>query len=544
MYRSTQVRDDNPNYYTKIIPMPTSDPSDVVPASFPFGKRPTGMPVVSPTTTTTSSTTTSTRTDVSGITLNKRPNVPSSDEPDAKRAKLSSNEEHENTKLTVRKKLLKQFLRDIELYSNKAGEPWYEFAALYASAMGGLVKTDDLIACYPYDFYTPSLWEKRALYKNDRTRGTTNVDDAGVIDIDEEEAREKNVIEITDKKSDKRRAIDALSKHIKEIVGSHFSQHTDASSLEAILRASSAYIIDLLVQREIKEEDKSKRAKEEEEIMGKLKDLQTQVQPYMAPSSSLSSPTKAKYLKSLVKDEAAKISRIGPVSRRRVDLDIDIDDDVLYPSNAIDDDDEFRYEISKTMGLNIFNPEFKALITMCTDDINGLSDGPNRNFTSYELCMSPVVRTQFAKFMALCTAPVNNKFSTKTPFATQSYASNYSGSNGGNTIIVQPAQTRYVMAANKVEVQALYQLFKRVRRRSDGVLVLQNKSSESLDLSRANARLNGYGRPVSDEYDENDDYDAYAVTRAPYYRFGVGATPNGNARRFNRSNYVPADYVL
>jgi hypothetical protein len=486
------------------------------------------MPLVSPTTTTTTSSETIDGPKRSG---RKRQNPVANleEEPNKKRQRI---DERKEKKLTIRKKLLKQFLREIELYSNKAGEPWYDFASLYASAMGGLVKTEDLIACYPYDFYTPTLWEKRNLNKMERNVPSSKGENVPVIDINEEEEEEEEEEKKRNrsekggeeeeeesldasKRENKVHAVRVLAQHIKDLVGKYLRHHTAESSLDAILKEAAAAIIKKLYVREVKQEQREQGqqipvnvedAEEEEEEKRQIREMQlSKLPPSSTPHST--STQKIAALKQLVKKETEKVARMTSVSKRGITLDVDIDDDVLYPSASgerdDDDNDEYLDEISKTMGMNIFNPEFKALITMCADDINGLSDTSNRNFTPYELCMSPIVRTQFAKFMALCTSPVNNKFSTKTPFSTQSYTSNFNNNNNGNTIIVQPAQTRYVMAANKVEIQAAYEFFKRVKRSREGTLVLQNKSSRELQV---NVRRDVYGRRIPDEYEETENY--------------------------------------
>lgn len=610
MHTTKIFKDANPNYTIITNPSSSSSSRQMVPGTFPFQGHPPGTPIIpfmggtsaaasTPATTNTAAatTTTSSTTDPDSIgdtegesaigkKRQKSDSISKGDaEPVKKRQKketLSASAEakrqHRDKRLTVRKKLLKQFLREIQLHANKAGEPWYDFASLYASAMGGLVQTEDLIACYPYDFYTPSIWKKRDMMTYQNQGNVINVrgeEHGGIIDVDAEEKEEMETerqkdfpdepIDL-DKMENKARAVEVLAQHVKTLIGSHFKQHSQVASLDAILRVAARLLIEQLIRREVKEEFSKERnlsALFNQDVEEEQKNPEKTPIVTMSPSTTLS--TSKSYSKSLpslqsriidlkrmVTKETEKLSRIGPVSRGGIRLDIDIDDSVLYPPIDTkgdienDYDDEYIDEISKTMGMNIFRPEFKALITLCTDNINGLSNTSNKNFTPYELCMSPVVRSQFAKFMALCTSPVNNKYSTKTPFSTQSYASNFSSNNGtGNTVIIQPAQTRYVMAANKVEIQAVYKLFERVKRVTDGLLVLQNNHNSQ--LGRQSGRLNAYGRNNMDDYDDdNYDHDHRRNNLSSYYSIGGGGGSDDHHHYYfgSKSKKIHADFIL
>ena len=625
---TTIFRDLNPNY--TIVPSPTStlerQNQQMVPSSFPFSGHSPGTPMVHPTgpqsratgDATTTTTTTATTTGAgskgkgTGQKRKEREETGSGDEgASKKRAKTKKVSEEKMKKMSVRKKLMKQFLREMQIYSNKAKEPWYEFASLYVAAMGGLVKVDDLIACYPYDFYAPTLWEKRYLLKSGKTPSSSSSlmmqsgGNNGPVDLNAEEAEEIARMDQEERKGtgktrrldlekldEKLKAVDVLAEHIKELVGRDFRQYAQTSSLDAALRAASRFVLDALVRREIKQEHAERTEEAEREYMEELERRKRQVEiddeeeeeergsKHGRSSSSsrslsttttkrfderdasknyrLTSPLKSKImnLKFLVKKEAEKLSRIGPVSRGGIALDVDLDDNILYPSlggdaNGDEDDDNEEYmdEIAKTMGMNVFNPEFKGLLIVCTDDINGLTDAPNRNFTSFELCTSPIVRSQFAKFMALCTSPVNNKFSTKTPFATQSYASNYGGGNtNGNTIIIQPSQTRYIMAANKTEIMAMYRFFETVRRSHDGTLVIPSKHPQQ--RTRNNSYANAYGNRTDtpDEYDEDEVFSS--SPHSSYFSFGGRPTKKSTSyfspdkSRFGSNSRVPIEFVL
>lgn len=474
------------------------------------------------------------------------------------------------TKIHIRKMLMKQFLRELQLHLNKMREPWYEFASLYVAAMGGLVKIEDLILCYPYDVYTPTLWEKRYMMKSQQQQHTK--DDAsstGPIDVDLEEKEDvtiqptrgtTKVFRKDDFETDNKRrnAVNDLANHIKEMVGDNFKEHGKASSLDALLRASARFVLDQLFARKVKEENSTEREdvykqvlkldsqeEEEEKGKGKEKDKGTMLSSSTTPTSSTSltrdiSTKKTSDLTLRVKKEAEKMSKAMPGTIKGITLDFDLDDTILNPSydgdGTNDIDTEYMDEIEKTMGMNVFNPGFKGLITLCTDDINGLSDGPFQNFTSFELCTSPIVRSQFAKFMALCSTPVNNKYSTKVPFTVQPYASNFGGNASGNTVIIQPSLSRYIMAANKTEIKAMYDFFSTVVRSYDGNLIIPSRH-------RNTTIRNTYGHSIAlpDEHVERSEYDKYL---GRYSNRGNFTNYSSDKSRFGPYRDVSIDFVL
>ena len=491
-----------------------------------------------------------------------------------KRARLDRDREKRSLKLSIRKKIMKQFLKDMQIYSYKAREPWYSFAGMYSAAMGGLVKVEDVLACFPYDFYAPTLWEKRYRLKEREGLPQYSTNARGPpgapLEVDAEEAYEtekrkrnevpRDTIDVDDLKNDdtkKLRAVDELASSIKDLVGKDFTHHTKTSSLDAILRASARFVLEQLVTREVKAEKKSEK-EEEEDRRTRLSELQREEAGRTVPTATGTTTTttttipalssdRALYsgdprlpvaslgermanLRTIVRKEAEKLSEISPSYRRGIALDLDLDDIVAIPGTTTtttkggnyEYDDAEVFDVTRTMGENVFNPEFKGLIDLCVKNLNALSGGVVRNYTALELCTTECVNGQFAKFAALSTPPVSSKYSTKVPFSTQSYASNAGNFNGGggNTYVIQPNQTRYVIADSKTDIKAMYQWFSAVRRRPDGSLYVISASYDyDQQFQYSNARqtrtaYDAYGKPVSRTNDELYDYGNYSYERS------------------------------
>jgi hypothetical protein len=392
----------------------------------------------------------------------------------AKSKKGKEVEKNRSAKSKMRDRLKKKFMQEILSYLSKAASPWHAFASIYAGLSGGVAKADDLVKAYPYDFYVASMWDghKNADYEYGRD---------GDYESDEEVENLEGKIAGT------------IEKILKGAMAIKPDPETAGESNKAeLLRILKNSL------REIYAEYKSKASEKEE------------------PAATTTIEIK-KALEKTSRGFETMITRshrnFYDVKREATRMNID---DVLY---GRDDGDEFQAPdqalASAGIGACLLAPEFKGLIAGCKDKINLIC---KKDFTALELCTSTGIDSMFATFMNLMSTSPNPRMPA---LPGRSGFRNYAASSG-NTVYVQPQQSRYVMENSKVEIMGAYHWFRFVERDPiSGVLyhtedsIRSPSGSANLGSASRNRRRRrryepyesaSYPRPETDvEDDENAD---------------------------------------
>lgn len=540
-------------------------------------------------------------------TSTKRPSASMGEQeqsPPSKKLKTSNSSDENSEKtnansdeylyLYIKKKIMKQILKEIHVFLNNTRKPWHEFASIYASAMGGLLSVDDLILSYPFEVYNPSIWKKHDYYTNMNNYGKGYDLNKGFVDLEKEDEFEKNTGVTTEVEKnepitihdinniDGRRAlIEQISTELKNILSTYFQEKGNTETLSAFLKAGAAYVISALGRRQVKLEEgqdvleTDDYKKNYDELVKKYKEVLrakklndiidlTQTEEKGKEKETGSSETLTKIplgnkSEVLVTSESIKKATkkatgdiwnknmkkqsepsYGTVASRFINKNIllpkiqqfDLDFDDFNSDKSFFDKiqmDKIELEMQKLYsdvkdeGMDIFRPEFRGLIIACVDNVNALNVGGIRDFTAYELCMSTIVRTQFAKYMALCSSPVNHKYNTKLPYKSSSFYGpnqtqdfSYRPTMGGNVIQLPSSNSRYVMTANKVDTKGFFDFMKRVVRNSDGLLsVLNYDPTDNTNYIKGAygqmTNLNAFnsGMSISKQMEKYDPLDIY-----------------------------------
>jgi hypothetical protein len=366
--------------------------------------------------------------------------------------------------LERKKKTYKAMIRykdSLDRYVDKMTHPWYEFAALYAMAMGGSLKADDLMLDYPYDLFEKNIWrEKEEIYKRE------NSSPIDISEEEEEDSEKKNDVTVTNsqfedltrklkkldtKMSEMKKRLKPLEAQVEKPTGdSNTSSEDDSVSNQGTpspkkSRKPGRFTSNTISKEKKNKEPKQQQQKEQQEKQKQRLQQQQQQQQFKLPQQS-QNDQKWKLKENRLQNLQTYVNSLELQTKRW---------DSAY----------------------IFKIEFKALIVMCTNDVNVLNDRKKTDYTPAELCLSPEVAPQFAKYMALRSVPTNSRYSARTPFINRSEANSEGYFGSGNTIIYASNNSRYTQVANKTEIAGFHEFMSRVSRSTGGYLVVSPRSS-------------------------------------------------------------------
>jgi hypothetical protein len=414
----------------------------------------------------------------------------------------------------------RRFLASAKSHLEKSFDPWYRFASLCVSNMGGVVNgnvtRDDLLA-FSEDFGSDPVWNDRRRSDRYKTNdfGTTHTNDAHVSLEDEERRDDASASKIvppppgatgidvdaletryaddlrrrgkTELKEENEQDDKSLRQNLKDgmlgVVNRYFGalREEGAREMSEIVDVLSQRLLDELVIREarLKLEDLEERESgtstegkergkganvgkhESEEVrLSMEKGYQALLDRFMENRKSelrLTLEKEANRAKRLLGGDASGTSSLSKNAASRRSR--------AYGRRSYS-------EIESRGGLTLFNPTFKALIETCTADLNlHVGDGIRRNFTPEELCLHPEISTQFAKFVALRAVPASYRTPVAPPLPVKR--------GEGYTVYAVSGTSRYANAADKAEIQAFYEFAKRIRRGGrDGLYVASSGASK------------------------------------------------------------------
>lgn len=367
----------------------------------------------------------------------------------------------------------------------KLREPWYRFAALYASTMGGGVSVDELIKNYPYDLFDDPFWDRIDTIDLIYDHVVDKLDD-----IDDTKKMSDEDFPQGDHPSRKGDTGDRGASGGTKMTTDELKKLINDTLQSAVLKTISGR-----VKQEVKTEPDSKleiTADEKSQLSQMADDifntiLESEKKAFEGKSVHIPDRTISKIAKSYKKQFKTHEPKTSSFTNEQ---DVDIDYILNLPRTT-----ESDIEIGEH-GFCILKPEFRALIELSRDSINGLCV-PQKDFTSSELCMSPIINSQFAIFMCIRSSPANPLISTRPSFRKQPYIARRNDNN--STTLIFPGNTRYMKVCHDTEQSNAFDYFSKVERGYNGVLI----HSERLNnYNFPDSRSARYRNRDDDEYDD------------------------------------------